>query len=224
MSSTLSSEWWSLHGDSRIPSNCSIVYENYNDCEGDNVMAQRNYPCDSHIEHFFGVSDLSKKGEDAFKEQLYKCMISQMLWMKGRIENIRNRNIFGSLIWQLNENWPTGGWGLVEYGSETNIRGQVVGGRWKPLMHLLRRVLFQDVMAACGKDGKCFIRNDGMEEFKGHVKVESWSKNSVENLLSREVIIHPTTIGKFESKDMPYQTKWKEHEDLTPLAAKNISI
>ncbi len=38
---------------------------------------------------------------------------------------------------QLNEIWPTGGWGSIEYGNPS-IAGQVLGGRWKPLHYLVR--------------------------------------------------------------------------------------
>ena len=49
----------------------------------------------------------------------------------------RAQNQFGALVWQLNEIWPTGGWGSVEYGSA--VEGQVLGGRWKPLQYLYRQ-------------------------------------------------------------------------------------
>lgn len=29
----------------------------------------------------------------------------------------------------------TGGWGSIEYGTVTHTKGQVLGGRWKPLHH-----------------------------------------------------------------------------------------
>jgi hypothetical protein len=45
----------------------------------------------------------------------------------------------------------TGGWGSLEYGSE--VAGQVVGGRWKPIHYWMRKSLFTDVLIACGVDG-----------------------------------------------------------------------
>lgn len=137
-------------------------------------MAQRNYPCDTVVEAYFGNStSLDAVGESAFQAQLYQCMMGQTLWMKGNIEMRRSQNSFGILIWQLNENWPTGGWGLVEYSSP--LPGQMVGGRWKPLMHSLERALFRDVFAACGSDNKCYIRNDGMGPVKATVTLEAWN-------------------------------------------------
>lgn len=161
MSPTISPDYWSLHGGNVNPDNCTIIFENYNDCSGSNVMSQRNYPCDNLIELYFGSINLSEIGENAFRHQLYLCMISQTLWMKGEIEMQRNLNVYGQLIWQLNEIWPTGGWGLVEYGSHAGEYGQVLGGRWKPLMYLLKRSLYRDVIATCGAEGQCYCRNDG---------------------------------------------------------------
>jgi hypothetical protein len=80
-----------------------------------------------------------------------------------------------SKIWQLNEHWPTGGWGVIEYGTEGRNHSQVVGGRWKPLMHLLESSLFRDVIVACGKEDQCYVRNDGLETLYAVVSMESWA-------------------------------------------------
>ena len=55
---TLSVDSWGLHGNAGMPSNCSQIYENLNECSGPNVISQRNYPCDSHIRAYFGDVDL----------------------------------------------------------------------------------------------------------------------------------------------------------------------
>lgn len=126
-------------------------------------MAERNYACDSEVEAYFGVTDFDATGEEAFKSQLHKCIMATTLWLKGQIEIVRGSNSFGTLIWLLNENWPTGGWGLLEYGSGYGQKGQSSGGRWKPVMHLLKQSLFQDVFATCGQRGECYVRNDSSE-------------------------------------------------------------
>ena len=86
------------------------------------------------------------------------------------------------LLNRFNEIWPTGGWGSIEYG--TPGPGQVVGGRWKPLQHFLRRSVFAGVGAACLVDGRCYVRNDGKEAFSGALRLalirlatglEAWS-------------------------------------------------
>ncbi|CAB9515754.1 Beta-mannosidase A [Seminavis robusta] len=178
LSGTLSQGHWSLHGGSG-PDKC---YKTgfVKVCEGDNVMAQRNYPCDTHIEAYFGnQTSLDIIGQRSFQAQLYQCMMAQTLWMKQDIEHRRSKNSFGLLIWQLNENWPTGGWGLIEYSADSQqpdvFKGQVLGGRWKPLMHLLKSYLFRDVMVSCGVKNLCLLRNDGMDQVKAKVSLEAWN-------------------------------------------------
>jgi hypothetical protein len=39
--------------------------------------------------------------------------------------------------------------GSLEYG--TPVKGQVIGGRWKPLHHMMEQSAYTDVTAACGK-------------------------------------------------------------------------
>merc|ERR1719447_923163 len=108
-------------------------------------MAQRNYPCDNLIFVYFGPraqASLNQTGEAAFKRQLYQCMLAQALVLKSDIERRRGKNELGHLVWQLNEIWPTGGWGSLEYG--TPVPGQVIGGRWKPIHYLFRRSVLAD--------------------------------------------------------------------------------
>ena len=184
VSATLQPEHWGLHG-GMPPDHCSGGLPNAGHvCTGGNPMAQRNYPCDSLIVAYFDTSsaDLDTVGEFAFKKQLWLCMAAMALKVKAEVEHYRGQNTFGLLVWQLNEIWPTGGWGSVEYGGDTP--GQVIGGRWKPLhcdytrsLHcelisrdvseklrvltdLYKRSIFTDVMAACGGDGTCYVKND----------------------------------------------------------------
>lgn len=165
MSATLSEGEWGLHG-SGDPDVCVRAgrYTNVNICTGENVLAERNYVCDSHVLAFFGPSDFETIGEEPFQEQLFQCLMSTTLWLKGQIEIIRATNSFGALIWQLNENWPTGGWGVLEYGSGPAQPGQSIGGRWKPMMHILKTHLFRDLFATCGQNGECYFRNDSNEQ------------------------------------------------------------
>lgn len=116
---------------------------------------------------------LDDSGEVALKRQLYQCMLAQTLSMKSVIELQRASNTFGLLTWQLNEIWPTGGWGSLEYGTVGFTPGQVLGGRWRPLHHLFLEHLFADVMATCGTDGLCFVKNDGIRAFTGRVQIRA---------------------------------------------------
>ena len=187
LSVTLSEEHWSVHGGSS-PGTCTTEDGFQNNCTGGNVMSQRNYPCDNNMEIFFGSTTASQEevGEAAFKKQLYQCMTGVALHLKSVIEYQRSKNIFGNLLWQFNENWPTGGWGVVEYGLD-NLPGQVLGGRWKILAHMLHTSLFQTTMASCGAEGKCFVKHNGMRDID-EVKVEVVKYNVVsgesENLTS----------------------------------------
>ena len=90
------------------------------------------------------------------------CLIftsCQTLEMKSDIEVRRSRNEHGTLTWQLGEIWPTGGWGSLEYGTVGWLDGQVLGGRWKPLHHVMEQHLYRDVIAVCGADASCFVKN-----------------------------------------------------------------
>ena len=49
------------------------------------------------------------------------------------------------------------------------IAGQVLGGRWKPLHYMLESCLFKDVFVACGREGQCYVRNDGPVAVNGTV-------------------------------------------------------
>ena len=174
MTATLAPEHWGLHA-GQPDDACAGSFAQA--CEGPNVMAERNYPCDSLVLVYFGAQPagyFNQTGEATFKRQLYQCMLAQALHMKGDIETRRAQNQLGLLVWQLNEIWPTGGWGSLEYG--TAAPGQVVGGRWKPLHYFYRRSLLADVMAACGAAGadNCYVKNDAAgERFDGTVVVRA---------------------------------------------------
>jgi len=135
------------------------------------VMSQRNYPCDNVILEYFGNQNENLTGTLPFQKQLYQCMMGQALEMKSNIENRRSGNAFGTVIWQLGEIWPTGGWGSLEYA--TPVQGQVLGGRWKPLHYFLMNSLFADVIATCGTNANCYIKNDGVAVFYGSVSISA---------------------------------------------------
>ena len=109
---------------------------------------------------------------------IYIGLLSQLaaaLLVKSRIETFRSQNNFGTLTWQLGEIFPTGGWGSLEYAhSRSATRGQVRGGRWKPLHYWFASTLYNDVFVACGKAGVCYVHNDdpmrGLQG--GHVVLE----------------------------------------------------
>jgi len=98
-------------------------------------------------------------------------MIGQALKLKSDIEIFRSQNYYGTIVWQFNEIWPTGGWGSVEYG--TPGPGQVIGGRWKPLQYWYRKTLYTDIFITCDGSGNCLVRNDNFNAFVGTVTISS---------------------------------------------------
>jgi beta-galactosidase/beta-glucuronidase len=175
MSPTLDPKHWGIHG-GMAPDNCPYGHDP-NFCTGNNPMAERNYPCDSIIDVYFGKSDFDAVGADAFKKQLWQCMVGQALLIKQHIEVLRSENTLGIIVWQFNEIWPTGGWGSIEYGTVGYTKGQVQGGRWKPLQYWYQTTIFTDVMATCGSLYKpphspvCYVNNDLPVPFKGSVTI-----------------------------------------------------
>lgn len=84
----------------------------------------------------------------------------------------RGHNSWGTLTWQLNEIWPTGGWGSLEYGTVGFTSGQVIGGRWKPLHHIMADHVYRDVLLVCGADASCYAKNDNpIAPFTGNFTV-----------------------------------------------------
>ena len=209
MSPTLSKDHWGLHGGSK-PDTCSgSIFGR--ECNGSNVLAQRNYPQDNLLKVYFGAS-ASGVGEFPLKRQLFQSLISQALNMKSNIETRRGQLISGLIVWQLGEVWPTGGWGSLEYGSK-DAPGQVLGGRWKPLHHWYENVLYNDVLATCGGSGKCYIVNDNaLYAFKGDVKV-----NSVEFSTGR------TTVLSTLRASLPRGFGSKQYFDVPSAASLNAS-
>ena len=173
MSPTLDPLHWSLHGGDVPADTCSGTFTKT--CKGGNAMAQRNYPCDNVIDAYFDTSGtyFTDVGKVPFQKGLYHCMLGQALEMKSNIETRKSTNQIGHILWQLNEIWPTGGWGSLEYGTTSGIKGQVIGGRWKPLHYLLGREIFTDVSSTCGLK-TCYVRNDRAgESFSGTIEITS---------------------------------------------------
>ena len=134
MTGTLNRKLWSLHGNAP-PDKCKHFRGNENTCTGSNVLAQRNYPCDTHIDAYFNSTSLDAVGEKAFQAQLYLCLMSQTLWMKGEIEKRRSTNSFGLLVrdtcgfclQKLCKEWSNLVLALSRYGNWTRTGQQEVG-------------------------------------------------------------------------------------------------
>jgi hypothetical protein len=42
-------------------------------------------------------------------------------------------------------------------------------------MYMMESFLFRDVIAACGQEDQCYVRNDGMQAVNVTVALEAWS-------------------------------------------------
>ncbi len=162
MSSTLSPKYWGLHSNSTI-------------------WEQRNYPVDNFLISYFNYTpEDDAYGEFIFKKQLYLTMLAQGLFLKSDIEQRRGVNSYGLIVWQLSEVWPTGGWGVIEYGS--NVTGQVIGGRWKAAMHFFHQSVYALVTAVICANRSIYIRNDLPIEFTGRITVKTIQLNQNEDI------------------------------------------
>jgi len=196
MTGTLAQADWGIHGGEQPESVCN---RSAKVCNGSNVLSERNYAQDSFIDVYFGkaaLADVNKTGEQVFKAQLWHSMIAQALVIKQNIELTRSQNRFGTLVWQLNEIWPTGGWGSIEYGNK-DIQGQVIGGRWKPLQHWFAQSIFTDVTATCDGAGLCYVRNDGISRFEGTLVLaaHSFADGSESTLLTKPLAMPSISSG-----------------------------
>lgn len=176
MAPTLLPTHWGILGGT-APDNCTAGFAHA--CTGSNPMAQRNYVASDHIVSYFGsrpLVSLNATGRSAFQAQLYLALLAAQLQTKSYIEQHRSENLYGLQTWQLNEIWPTGGWGSLEYGTVGYTAGQVLGGRWKPTHYLFSRTLYTDVFTACGADGRCFVKNDNpLGPFTGTASLQLFS-------------------------------------------------
>jgi beta-mannosidase len=126
-------------------------------------MYIRNYACDSALAGYFPAAPpgfAAAAGAAAFRGQLFLCAVAQAAKLEALLAPRRAANVWGALLWQLNEIWPTVSWGTLEHGTAGFTRGQVAGGRWRPAHYLLARSLLRNVFAAVAPDGRLLLRND----------------------------------------------------------------
>ena len=73
------------------------------------AMYEHNWPADNVIRSYWGdQQNLNATGAVAFKRQLYQSMVGQALFISAEVIGWRSSNLWGTLIWQFNEIWPTG--------------------------------------------------------------------------------------------------------------------
>lgn len=192
MSPTLDESHWGIHA------GMNGTFCKGKNCNVTNPMSERNYACDNIIEVYFGRSDFDNVGEQVFKKQLWQCMVGQALVIKQNIETRRATNQFGIIVWQFNEIWPTGGWGSIEYGTVNYTKGQVLGGRWKPLQYWYKKTIYTDVMSACS-DSLCYVSNDSPMPFNGVVNVTTVNfESGMETAIVSKQLAMPAGAGTTE--------------------------
>ena len=214
LSPSLEEKHWGIHG-GEAWDNCTHTYDVGNNCTrpdgSTNVMAQRNYPCDDLVVAYWGdhAQDRNATGAEAFQRQLYQCMMAQGISLSQNIQQRRGGgagaqdNSFGLLVWSLNDIWPTGGWGSLEYGNP-HAPGQVTGGRWKPIHYWYRSAVFVDQFAACDQNSTCFVRNDSPHPFVGTLQINltEFATARVQSLLKKDVALEGG-VGAFQWVHLP---------------------
>ena len=95
----------------------------------------------------------------SFAKMLYLSQVQQAEAMKLGVCHFRSLmpHCMGSIIWQLNDNWPVCSWASIEY-----------SGKWK-LLHYSAKKFYQDIMVMIKKiDNKIelFVVNDTLSSYK----------------------------------------------------------
>ena len=98
-STTTDKSSWGSHGGK--PTDFCMFYDYYGH---NNIISQRNYPCDNHMIAYFGTQFdehcSNYAGFVSFRRQLCQCMIFTMIWIKSFIEEFRSG---GSTIANVND-------------------------------------------------------------------------------------------------------------------------
>jgi len=181
-------------------------------------MVQRNYPTDNIVAVYFGNATalkLNQTGSFALQRATYLGSLGSALQQKSDIEVRRSQNLFGILIWQLGEIWPTGGWGTLEYSSVGFTKGQILGGRWKAAHYNLKTHLFKNTVLICGNQAACVLKHDDpVRPFKG-----TWVTNFIR--ITDSAVI-PVAQGIMSFDRGAGQGMWF-CADGTPLQAQSCS-
>ena len=100
---------------------------------------QRNQSANGKIMNYLGQTYLYPKNFDML---LYASGLLQAEAMRYGVEHFRrNRGrCMGTLIWQLNDCWPTASWSMIDY-----------EGRWKPVQYYARR-FFAPLLLSCQEE------------------------------------------------------------------------
>ena len=79
----------------------------------------------------------------------------------------------------------------MEYGTVGYTKGQILGGRWKPLQYFFKDHLYTDLFVVCGDDARCLIKNDSpLKRFKGTLKLTALNVSN-----SKHIAVNSTAIS-----------------------------
>ncbi|MBI9104219.1 MAG: glycoside hydrolase family 2 protein [Spirochaetales bacterium] len=101
----------------------------------------------------------------SFEEMLYLSQVQQAFAITTAVEYWRSRRptCMGTLIWQLNDNWPVASWSSLEY-----------NGKWKPLHYAAKRFFAPLHLVILKKEDKISIHgcSDIQESRQGTLRLD----------------------------------------------------
>ena len=133
---------------------------------------------------------------DTLEKMLYLSQAQQAWAMQTACEYWRSLRPYcmGTLIWQLNDNWPVASWSAVEY-----------SGKWKLMMYHARNFFAPIAPIGYVEDGKLrvFVTNDTdrEEEVKVSVKFSTYRGEKVRQHVFR-VIVPPQSVYPVTESDL----------------------
>ncbi|RMD79227.1 MAG: glycoside hydrolase family 2 protein, partial [Lentisphaerae bacterium] len=103
-----------------------------------------------------------------FENFVYLSQLQQALAIRMGVEHWRRLRpiCMGTVIWQLNDNWPVASWATLEY-----------SGKWK-LIHYLTRRFYAPILPSILQKGTvltCWLTSDHAEGCKGTLRLEVYN-------------------------------------------------
>jgi beta-mannosidase len=116
---------------------------------------------------FHGFVELHYPKSETMEDWVYYSQLNQRDALRHGVEHYRRSEFArGSLIWQLNDCWPTQSWAILDY-----------DGTYKALGYELRR-LYADVLVSIVRENetvKVHLANDGVTPVGGFVTLQAYS-------------------------------------------------
>ena len=202
---------------------CMKTVETFTEASDRNIfsrvmeMHQRNCAANGKILNYLSATYLYPKD---FAHLLYASQLLQADAIRYGVEHFRRfrGRCMGTVVWQLNDIWPTASWASVDY-----------YGRWKAL-HYAEKKMFAPVMVSCEETGevserpfciaqpapieksaRLHVANETMEDIRGNV---TWSLRNPDSSIiisgSSEVLVpalggvwlEKMDFGKYEEREM----------------------